>query len=916
MNRLVRNGPWLLLILLIGSGWAIETLMDESVDYLWFSSLNALSIFWTYFWARLLSGIIFGSLFFITLFSALRTIPGKIPPITIRVGPRLQEIPVAGIRKTLTIAIFLLSLFVGEGFSDPNSALSFLSVIKAANGGPSDPVFHHPLSFYLFDLPFWEPLVNFTTAVLIISVIVSLILGKLTGFLRASQTGFHFEPIYRKRFFFLLAVAVGSLGLSVFLERYDLLTKTHEMITGPGYTETHSTIPALLFSSIMAFLTTAACLLAAFSESKSLLPLGLGTTAAAAYFIGAVIYPDMLERFVVLPDQFHREKPYIEKNIQWTRMAYGLDRVKVEHISELKTPSQQDFEKNAPTINNIRLWDHRPLLTTVRQLQQIRTYYQFPLLAPDRYTVNGQLRQVLLAPRELSYSNLPSPNWINLHLAYTHGHGLIMAPVNRVTDEGLPIFWIRNIPPETPASLPLKHSRIYFADRNLPYAIVNTQVGEFDYPSGNKNVYSHYNGKGGIRLSSTMRKILFSYHFGTPKIFLSDAITPESRILFHRNIFTIVHNLAPYLTLDPDPVPIVTAHGRLLWMIDAYTTSSHVPYSKEVPGPLAMINPRSHFAGGHLSALGSWHREINMIHNPVRVIVDPQSGIPTFYVTDPSDPMIATYRAIFPDLYKPMEMMGTDLESHLRFPPGIFSILAKVYESYHMTDPHTFFNREDLWDLPTRNEQSMSPYYTVMRLPGSSKEEYVLMLPYTPSQRQNLSAWLVGRSDGKHLGGMKVFTFPKERLIYGPDQIEARIDQRGPISKQLTLWNQQGSHVVRGTLLIIPVAGTLLYVEPLYLEATSQGALPELRRVIVSMGDRVVMRKTLSEAIDALFNNASGNEANPPQKHEVRSRIGEEDGWVELHALEKDADGALRNGDLQRLGADMKKILNTIRKHP
>ncbi|MDA8060645.1 MAG: UPF0182 family protein [Nitrospiraceae bacterium] len=915
MNRLVKNGPWLLLVLLIGSGWTIETLMDESVDYLWFSSLKALSIFWTYFWARLFSGVIFGSLFFMALSAALRTIPGKIPSITIRIGPRLQEIPVTAIRKILQIAIFLISIFVGEGFSDPNMALSFLSAFKSTQGGPADPVFHHPLSFYLFDLPLIEPLITFLTTILLLSVIVSLILGRLTGFLRLSPQGISFEPAYRKRFLLLSGTAIASLGVSVFLERYDLLTKTHEMITGPGYTETHSTIPALLFTAILAFLTSASCFVAALSESKLLLPLGLGTTAFASYFIGAVIYPDMLERFVVLPDQFHREKPYIEKNIQWTRMSYGLDRVAIEHISELKTPTQQDFEKNAPTINNIRLWDHRPLLTTVRQLQQIRTYYQFPLLAPDRYMVNGQLRQVLLAPRELSYANLPSPNWINLHLAYTHGHGLIMAPVNRVTDEGLPLFWIRNIPPETPASLPLKHSRIYFADRNLPYAIVNTQVGEFDYPSGNKNVYNHYAGTGGIKLSSTMRKILFSYHFGTPKIFLSDAIGPQSRILIHRNIFTIVHNLAPYLTLDPDPVPLVTSDGRLLWMIDAYTTSSHVPYSKEVPGPLAMINARSHFSGGHLPALRSWHREINMIHNPVRIIVDPQSGVPTFYVTDPSDPMIATYRAIFPDLYKPMEMMGPDLQSHLRFPPGIFSILARVYESYHMTDPHTFFNREDLWSLPSRNEEPMSPYYTVMRLPGSAKEEYVLMLPYTPSQRQNLSAWLVGRSDGSHLGGMKVYTFPKERLIYGPDQIEARIDQRGPISKQLTLWNQQGSHVVRGTLLIIPVAGTLLYVEPLYLEATSQGALPELRRVIVSMGDRVVMRKTLSEAINALFENSPVSQKIEPQKREISSRR-THDGWAELHSLEKDADSALRSGDLERLGADMKKILNTIRNHP
>ncbi len=914
MKSLMKNGPWLLLFILIGSGWAIESFMDESIDYLWFSSLHALSVFWTYFFSRLLSGFLFGSIFFLALFSAIKTLPGKLPPMTIRIGPRLQTIPLDALHRTLLVLLFLISVFVGEAFSDQNTALSLLSALKAAKGGPSDPVFNHPLSFYLFDLPLLETVINFLTTTFFISLLISLFLGKVAGFLQFSGKGISLEPRYRTRVLLLSSAAIGLAGISILMQRFDLLTKPHEMITGPGYAETHSMIPALLFASIMAFLTAGSCLVATFTRSGLMLPFGAGAVAITSYVIGAVFYPDLLERFVVLPDQFHREKPYIEKNIQWTRMAYGLDRIQVQNISELKTPSVQDFEKNAPTINNIRLWDHRPLLTTVRQLQQIRTYYQFPMLAPDRYQMNGQLRQVLLAPRELSYANLPSPNWINLHLAYTHGHGLIMAPVNRVTDEGLPVFWIRNIPPQTPPALPLKHSRIYYADRNLPYAIVNTHVGEFDYPSGNQNVYNHYSGTGGVKLSSMASRLLFSYHFGTLKILLSDAITPQSRILFHRNIFSIIHELAPYLTLDPDPVPIVTSDGKLLWMVDGYTTSDNVPYSTKVPGPLALINPRFHFSGGHLSALSSWHHSINMIHNPVRIIVDPQSGMPTFYVTDPTDPMIRTYQAIFPTLYRPMSQMTPDIKSHLRFPPGIFSILARVYESYHMINPHTFFNREDLWALPSRNEHTMSPYYTVMRLPGAPKEEYVLMLPYTPSQRQNLSAWLVGRSDGDNLGAMKVYTFPKERLIYGPDQIEARIDQRGPISKQLTLWNQQGSHVVRGTLLIIPVAGTLLYVEPLYLEATSQGALPELRRVIVSMGDRVVMRKTLSEAIEALFEN-TGGENGPPSVTGRRATLHPEGGWSQLHSLAKDADQALRQGDLERLGSDMKKILNTINRH-
>lgn len=905
--------PWIFLVLFAVLLFSVQDLMDLNVDYLWFHSMNHSLLFWTYLLPRLAVGTLSGIAFFLLGLLGIFAVPKNAGIIVLPQAGMPKTYSLRAFQKGLAAVYLFLALFIGDHLARPELGLRLLAALKGPDTGQTDPVFHHDISFYLFRLPLMESVLSYLLLTLLLTIATATILGILNHSLTFEKNRISILPTFRLRFFPILSLF--SIGLAAWVQfgRYDLLTQKHELISGPGYSDIHATLPAMLFLEAVLIATSLIFLVSTFRGSI-ILPLSALAFSFAAYFFGVSIIPTIVERFVVLPDQFHYERPYLARNIKETRKAFRLDVIQPIAIHHLAPLTPEGLKQNERTVENIRLWDHRPLLTTVRQLQQIRTYYQFPLLAPDRYRVEDRLRQVLLAPRELSYENLPSPNWINLHLAYTHGHGMIMTPVNRVTSEGLPVFWIKNIPPESQKGITVTHSRIYYGDQTIPYAIVNSRVGEFDFPRGNDNAYNHYDGHGGVSLSSTGRRILFSYAFGTMKILLSNAITPSSRILFHRNIFGIIHRLAPYLTLDPDPVPVITKDGHLLWMIDGYTTSNRYPYATSAPGARAIINAFTVFRGGHFKALETWPSELNYIRNPVKIFVDPEEGFPTFYVTDPKDPILATYRSITPQLYKPISDMPEDLKSHLRFPPAIFSIMARLFESYHMSDPHTFFNREDLWSLPMRDERVMTPYYTVMRLPGEAQEEYVLMLPYTPAHRQNLSAWLVGRSDGDHLGKMTVYTFPKERLIYGPDQIEARIDQRGPISKQLTLWNQQGSHVVRGTLLIIPIADTLLYVEPLYLEATSPGALPELRRVIVAVGDRVVMRKTLLEALAALFETPGGKVGISFGEGSGAVQKGKSD-WDNLKHIAKDAENALRSSNLSRFGQDIDSILSIIRKH-
>jgi uncharacterized membrane protein (UPF0182 family) len=550
---------------------------------------------------------------------------------------------------------------------------------------------------------------------------------------------------------------------------------------------------------------------------------------AIVYAGGMIIYAPLLQKFKVAPNELELEKPYIENNIKFTRFGYDLNRIEVNSFDVEYNLDADDISKNDATIKNIRLWDNRPLLRTYSQLQQIRTYYKFTDVDNDRYTINDEYRQVMLSPREISYNDLPSKSWINERLVFTHGNGLAMGPVSRISKEGLPEFIIKDIPPVSQADIEVSRPEIYYGEIPNDYVIVKTKVQEFSYPTATGNVYSKYEGKGGVSLSSFLKRSVFAVKFNTAKIFLSSDITPDSRILFYRNINKRISKIAPFILFDSDPYMVVSDEGKLFWIIDCYTVSKNLPYS-------TLLNSN-----------------INYIRNSVKTVIDAYNGDVHFYMSDPEDVVVKVYSRAFPELFKPLSEMPEDLRRHIRYPQGMLEVQAKMFTSYHMTDSKVFYNKEDLWEIPSYSDKPMEPYNTIMKLPGESKEEYILLIPYTPSKRDNLAAWMAARCDMPNYGKLVVYVFPRDRLVFGPRQINARIDQNAYISQQITLWGQVGSQVIRGSLLIIPIENSLLYVQPLYLSASDRVGLPELRRVIVAYENDVVMEENLELALRHLF---------------------------------------------------------------
>jgi uncharacterized membrane protein (UPF0182 family) len=557
----------------------------------------------------------------------------------------------------------------------------------------------------------------------------------------------------------------------------------------------------------------------------------------SAFLFGELL-PGMFQRFFVKPSELQLEAPYIQRNIALTREAYNLRQITVKPFPAEQGLTFQSLQDNRGTIDNIRLWDWQPLMDTYAQLQEIRTYYRFLDVDIDRYQIDGAYRQVMLAARELAPSLLSAnaQTWVNLHLLFTHGNGVVMSPVTEKSTEGLPNFYLKDIPPVSSGGPAITEPRIYFGQSTNGYVIVKGSTPEFDYPKGKDNVYANYDGADGIAIGGAAWRSLFSWQFDDVNILLSRYLTSESRIMLHRNIQDRIETLAPFLQLDHDPY-VVISDGRLYWIQDAYTTSDWFPYAQPTG-------------------------DINYIRNSVKVVIDAYNGTITFYVMDTADPVIATYRRIFPELFKPLAAMPADLQRHIRYPEDLFRLQALQYRAYHMDTPEVFYNREDLWQFPREPTTSdgsnqsggtrMAPYYMIMRLPGEPRAEFFLMLPMSPSQRENMIAWLAARCDPPDYGKLIVYEFPKDKLVYGPFQIEARINQNTDISQQISLWNQMGSRVLRGNLLVVPIENSILYVSPLYLRAES-GQLPELKRVIAAYGDRVVMEDTLPAALAALF---------------------------------------------------------------
>jgi len=561
--------------------------------------------------------------------------------------------------------------------------------------------------------------------------------------------------------------------------------------------------------------------------------------------IGGGIYASIIQRFVVAPNEQVQEIPYIQHNIEATRAAFKLDQVVERAISGEARLTRADLDRHAVTIENVPLWNDQPLLDTFGQLQEIRTYYDFVSVDNDRYLIDGKYRQVMLSARELNSASLPSRTWINERLTFTHGYGLALGPVNEVTQpEGLPVLFVRDLPPVSTGDLKVTEPAIYFGELSNDHVFVKTKTEEFDYPRGDDNVFAIYRGEGGVALSSLWRRLMFAIRFRSTDTFFSPNLTAESRVMLHRRPRARASKIAPFLMFDPDPYLAISG-GRLIWVQDAYTTTSRYPYSSSITG-------------------------LNYIRNSVKVTIDAYHGTTRFHLLDEADPIARTTARVFPTLFRPLSDMPEDLRTRLRYPQQIFAMQAAMFTAFHMTNPAVFYNREDQWDIPAfevgRGQavrmEPMEPYYTIMRLPGEQGPEFIQMLPFTPRQKDNLAAWMVARSDGENYGKLAVFQFPKQTVVFGPRQIAARISQDQLISPQITLWNQQGSEVIQGTLLVIPIEESLIYIRPLYLRAAT-GKIPELKRVIVAHQNQIVMEETLDEALQRLFPRHGGPPAPP-----------------------------------------------------
>jgi uncharacterized membrane protein (UPF0182 family) len=557
--------------------------------------------------------------------------------------------------------------------------------------------------------------------------------------------------------------------------------------------------------------------------------------AIALYIVvslGGAAYGGIVQRFVVAPNEQTKETQYIVHNIAATRKAFGLDSVIERQLSGDTLLSRDDIERNAATLKNVPLWNHQPLLDTFSQIQEIRTYYDFVTVNNDRYWIDGEYRQVMLSARELNSDSLPNRTWINERLTFTHGYGLTLGPVNQVTPEGLPVLFIKNLPPESTVDLKVTQPAVYFGELSNDHVFVKTRTREFDYPRGDDNVYTTYAGEGGVSVGTVLRKLLFSIRFKSVKALLTNDLTPESRVLFHRRVAERVRKIAPFLTYEDDRY-LALSDGHLFWVQDAYTTSSRYPYSSTAADGL------------------------NYIRNSIKVIVDAYHGHTRFYLIDPKDPIAVTVGRIFPGLLRPLEEMPEGLRSRLRYPQGIFQLQVLMFSTYHMLNPAVFYNKEDQWEVPaiesvSERPSQMLPYYTIMRLPGENRPEFIQMLPMTPRQKDNLAAWMVARSDQPNYGRLLVFQFPKQKVVFGPRQVVARINQDQVIAPQITLWNQQGSEVIQGTLLVIPIEESLVYIRPLYLRSAG-GRIPELKRVIVAYQNQIVMEETLDQALNRIF---------------------------------------------------------------
>jgi uncharacterized membrane protein (UPF0182 family) len=840
-----------LVLLLISAG----TALSYYVDALWFDSLGFVDVFWKTLNLQAAAFVVFSVITFLVLYgSFLAFKPANFGEGasggTIIVNGQPVQIPVGPALRVIALGVSALAAVItGAGMMSEWPTLALAWYGRAAAGGTSvDPIFGRPLDFYLFTLPALNLISGWLMTLAVIACGIAIFflvvgggaraLGGLTGRRGVAPAGLPWRGLSLAYAALLLMLAVR-----VYLGRFDNLFDDQTIFTGVNYTDAHVTLTGLLIVSLALVVGAGIAVINAVSAPRVRWLIAAAAPAAVIYVLVSLV-GWYVSGFIVKPNELVRESPYIAHNIQFTRQAFGLDRITQRPFPGDAGIEAIDVANNRATLDNIRLWDWQALRDTLRQIQEIRTYYDFPDIDIDRYEIDGSVRQVMLGTRELSVEKLPesSRNWINEKLIYTHGFGVTMNPVNGFTPEGMPTFLLSNMPVQsTTPSLKVARPEVYFGELTNTDVYVKTRQKEFNFPQGDTNSVTTYEGTGGIVLGGFLRQLLIALDRGDlAKLPFSDDVQTDSRLLMRRNVKERVETLAgSFLTFDADPYMVVTDDGRLQWIMDAFTTSDTYPYSR-------------HYRLDRTS--------VNYIRNSIKAVVDAYDGTTTFYVFDPEDPIIAAYRGIFPTLFKDASAMPPALRRHVRYPELELELQAAVFGLYHMTDPGVFYNREDLWTVATEvraqrgaeQAQAMLPNFVLMTLPGETGVEFVEILPFTPSNRNNLIAWIAGRSDGDKYGTLVAYNFPKNRLVDGPLQVEARIDQNPQLSGQFSLWNQQGSRVVRGSLLVIPIGRGLLYAEPIYLQA-ERSPMPELRLVVLATQDRLAYGPTFEAAMAGLF---------------------------------------------------------------
>ena len=874
--------------------------MPLYTDWLWFKEVGFTQVFTT----RLaLNGWLFvglGGAVFIFLFANLSLAARTAPPDVYWELEDQLGLPGRAILEPLVRRLLLPVVAVIAFFSGGRATAAWDTVLEYLNAtrfGRVDPLFGRDLAFYVFELPLWRLLHGWATALVAGTLVLTAAVYVLQRSLVLTARGPRLAGAARLHLLGLGALVLVLRAVGFWLDKYDLLYSRRGVVFGASYTDVNASLPVLGWLVVLALACAGACVVQMFRPGWRFLVAGL-MVFVLFWGLGLGVYPALLQRFRVTPNELAAERPYIEHNIRMTRAAYLLDRVAEKEFAAEENLNVAALERNSLTIKNIRLWDHRPLLVTYGKLQEIRTYYKFLDVDVDRYTVNGEYRQVMLSARELSYKDLPSRGWINERLTYTHGYGLVASPVNRISPEGLPEFFLKDIPPAGSGLPKVTRPEIYYGELGNDYVFVRTRSQELDYPSGDQNVYTRYGGRGGIPVNSLLAKLAFALRFGELKVLLSDDLTAESRVMIHRDITARVRQAAPFLRFDHDPFLVVTESGRLVWMADGYTTSDRYPYAQPARG-------------------------FNYIRNSVKATVDAYDGTVTYYIADPDDPVASTYARAFPGLLRPLAQMPRDLQAHIRYPEDLFAVQARMYAIYHMQDPQVFYNKEDLWTIPRLpqegRDREMEPYFTIMRLPGEPKEEFVLLEAFNPSGRDNMIGLMAARADAPNYGRLIAYNFPKQKLVYGPRNIDARINQDPVISQQISLWNQQGSRVLRGSLFAIPIDQSLIYIMPLYLAAEQGGALPELRRVVVVYGNQIAMEPSLELSLQRIFGGrVRGEEGAPrPAAPGVAAPAITEGALTGLvqgawDAWQK-AQEALRRGDWAAYGQEQKRLEEALR---